>query len=62
VILLKGEVQQHLKYQNVCEAVSDTNFKLMVIYYAEETNNWAVTEGFHVMEQNIQFLRKKNYY
>jgi hypothetical protein len=59
VILLKGSVQQHVKYQNDFVSVSDTNFKLMVIYYAEETNNWAVTQGFHVMEQNAQFLRKK---
>ena len=37
----------------------DTNFKLMAINHVEETNNCAVAQKFHVMEQKVQHRRKQ---
>jgi transposase-like protein len=54
VIVLKGKVQWHLKYQNQCVI-----FKLMVIKHVEETNNCTTARKFGVTEPNVRCWRKQ---
>jgi hypothetical protein len=38
--------------------IYNTNFQLMVIKYAGETNNCAVAQKFHGAEQNIYYYQQ----
>jgi hypothetical protein len=56
MIIVKGEVHQHLKYQS--HNCNDANLKLMVIKCAEEMSSGSAWWKFVFMKQNLWRWRR----